>query len=174
MGRDYVSDFRKFVDETLGDGPFDAQVAAEEIVYKLNQVDPDLLSGFLMLHAAKLAKDVIVASTASRKAHERTTAKPKKFFNDAKLAEIRNDTSQLKTWLETELTTVEGEKKRLGDMNGGQVIYASRQIGTRANQLLMTSMFLKKIGEKVGTRKVKEVYTEQQLVTMWVGLNGPR
>jgi hypothetical protein len=169
--RDPVHEIRKYVDDELdraGDTYIVGTLAAR-IVDRLREDDPGLLAEFLNAHAATIIADMVSSVIRAQRNYVKANS-GRSVFSDAVKRYEAGDTLALGSWLDTMyVINTNAQRKRLGDMIGEELEWAAQDYAIRARGNLIQSAFLKALAEKVGSKTVSEVYTDEQIARMWQG-----
>lgn len=169
--RNYVAELRAIIDAETAKGPYVAAAVASHVVRKLRVTDPDLLLGFIEAQAEYLVRQMILQRDCSTRTHARLTASRSVFRESSKLHEA-GQADAMTAWLHVPFVLEEGERKRLADLTAADLAFVADRYEQRANDNLMMAAFLRALKRKVGRKTVGEVYTDQQLVSMWQSLAG--
>lgn len=167
--RNYAADLRAVIDAETGGGPYVSRVVAEHVVEKLRATDPELLQGWLDEQAEHFVWQLINDRDRSTRSHVRRTARAAAFATDADAAE-KGDTERLVRWMTVPFVTEDGSRKRLAVMRKPDLLFVADSYEARAREDKLHAAFMRAIARKVGNREVQEVYTDEQLSTMWHSL----
>lgn len=172
--RDYVADMRAAIDKATEATPYSAPSVAMKLVSTLRQTDMDLLTGWLDYMAVSIVLEAISARDQSARSHLRATASRSVFADAAKDAATGN-IATLKGFLNVPWTLRNGDRKPLGDFNKDDLLKTAQDYGTRSAQNLMNEAFMRAIAKKVPLgRQVRDVFTDEQLSTIWASLGNPK
>ncbi len=171
--RDYIGEMRAIIDIETEIGPYSSAEVAAYIVGKLRGDDPELLQGFLDLHAEYLVRSMINKRDASTRAHARRTSRAAAFAQAAQDWED-GDIHALDGWLRIPIVVADGTRKPLSDLTAVDLTYAADQYHHRARENKMMAAFLRAVGKQLGTKVVSEVYSEDQLTAMWRSIDKDR
>jgi hypothetical protein len=186
MSRDFVSEMREYI-ELRTQGTFSAPTKAQDIVAELQANDPKLLRGWLELQAVTLVRDLINQRNRSERAYNRTIAgrdpQTRSVFRSAITAAEAGDTTaaaalseelelRQSNFLGERYLIEDGRQKALGDMTRADLNFAADSYKELAKGNLLQEAFLRAIANKVKTRTVGEIFTEETIARMWLSLPG--
>lgn len=184
--RDYSSEMNDFINSRLHIAN-SAPALARIIVNELLEEDEDLFNGWLALHALELVRKAIGDRHRSERSRNRTIAlrepvlkaKMQVAAAQASVGNLR-PAAELSTELNVNKTTKflaenyiqDGEFISLGEMRRPhrQRVAAYHQTMGRAH--LIRRAFILAIDERCGEEATGDVYTEEELSTLWRKLNG--
>lgn len=168
--RSYGLEVRQIVD-SFCQGTWTAPQSAIRVVEYLRANDPELLAGFLDLHAVAIIRDMINERDRSTRSHNRQTASRSVFRNAAEAFDD-GDPEPLTTHFLSELYIVEdGTKKALKDMRAEDLTFAANEYRRRSRELQMQEAFLRALAKKCKTQSVGAVFDEDQIALMWISLS---
>ena len=167
--RNYAAEMRAVIDAETGDGPYVSRVVAENVVAKLRATNAELLQGWLDSQAEHFVWQLINDRDRSTRSHVRRAAKPAAFAEDAAAAEA-GDRARLIRWMNVPYVTEDGSRKRLGVMRKNDLLFVADSYDAQARENKMHAAFMRAIARKVGNREVQQVYSDEQLTTMWNSL----
>lgn len=148
-----------------------ASTAAHKVVDWLVRNDPDLLNEFLAMHAVPLIRDIINREASRVRSQNRHHARRSVFARAATYFESTGDPSLLHTEFLNEEYAVDGNRRlKLADMRASDLLFVVKRYESQAAEIVMRSHFLRALADRCGDRPVREVFTEQQLATMWNSL----
>jgi hypothetical protein len=169
--RHYGREIRALIDDRCT-GQYSAPQVAAEIVEWLIANDPDLLLGYLHVHAVTLVRQAINDRDRSTRTHNRVTAR-RKLFAEAAGAFEDGEPEQLVTHFLSEVHTVkDGSKRKLAEMTGSDLLYVANAYRQQAHDLRMRDSFLRALAGHCGDKTVGDMYTEEQLAKMWGSIAG--
>lgn len=171
MGSDFVAEMRAVIDEATGVGPYVSRVVAAEIVEKLRESNPDLLSGWLDLQAEQLVWREINDRDRSFRAQARATASRRR-FGDAVDAAEGGDSEPLRRLLDMPFVIASGERVPLAVMTGVDCGFVADGYQRSARRAQMHAALLRALERRVGTDRVEDHYTEEQLRALWQSFGG--
>lgn len=170
--RDYGADMRAVIDAETSEGPYVAVVVAEHIVEKLTATDPELLIGWLRVHAVSLVREAITRIDRSTRASARLTAGARRFSAAVDAAED-GDTEQLVSFLDCAYVVDEDDsRKRLGEMTAADLRFVADSYDRRAAENAMNATFMRALAKKVGKGRVSDHFTDEQVAEMWLSISG--
>jgi hypothetical protein len=167
--RNYAAELRAVIDAETAGGPYVSRAVAEHVVEKLRATDRELLSGWLDAQAEHFVWQLINDRDRSTRSHARASSKPNAFNKDAK-ATGGGDRASLARWLTVPFVVEDGSRKRLADMSKDDLLFVGDAYDAQARENKMTAAFMRAIARKVGTKTVKDHYTDEQLSVMWQSL----
>jgi hypothetical protein len=173
--RDVNGEMRKVIEEELdrhADAPWVAASVAVDLVERLRQDDPELLNKWLEHQAVRVVRGAIVGLEGARRQQARIKAerrRPPSVF--AKALEQYEETGRRETlaaWLDTTfIVTAKNQRKTLGDMDQEDLRFAADNYTRSARALGMQAAFLRVLANRVGAKKVSEVFDEEELSRIW-------
>lgn len=169
--RDYVGEMNNLVAAETGHGPYVSRIVAEHVVAKLRALDPDLLNGWLQVGAEQFVWQMINDRDRSTRARARA-AKPRTAFAEAAEKYATGDASALDGWLDVPYTLDGGTRKRMGDLTSDDLLEVAASYETRAANNRLEAMWLRAIAKRVGSGKVADHFTDDQLADMRASLTG--
>lgn len=170
--RDPVRTIRKYVDAELEQAgeTYIAGVIAARIVDRLADEDPALLLQFLQAHAIQIITRMIGEITRSQRSYTRAVTARRVFAGAVERHQEGNEHA-LASWHNVMyVVNTDQQRKRLGDMDHDELMWASQDYNARARGNLLQSAFLRALANKVGARTVGEVYTEEEITRMWASV----
>lgn len=172
LGRDLAREVRAVVDEELNQAgdTYVAGLIAQKVVARLRQEDPELLTKFLDQHAITIVTRMVGDISRSLKTHARAQSGREQFRKAVERQEAGQPRA-VASWLDTVyVVTTDEQRKRLRDMDKQDLEYAITDYTTRARVNAMQAAFLRALAKKIGARTVGEVYSDQELSTMWTSV----
>lgn len=166
MERNYVAEMRALIDEETSHGPYISASIAEKIVEKLLVNDPQLLEGWLHAQAVQLIRHAINQRDSSMRTHARQTASRSVFAKAAQEAQEGN-MEPLSKFLDTRYVVEGGIRLRLADMREPQLNFVANSYQRRAQDALLQQAFLRALARKVGSDRVEDHFTEEELARLW-------
>lgn len=170
LTRDYATEMRKLIDSEAV-GTYIPGLVAAAIVEKLRVIDPNLLTGWLDAQAEQFLRMAINDRDRSQRTAARHSLKRSVFAADTKAAEA-GEPDRLVRWLDIRFTIADGNHAPLKDLTGTDLQYVSETYENRARENQLTAAFLTAIAKKIGTGRVSEHFTDEQLDLMWGSLGG--
>jgi hypothetical protein len=170
--RNYMTEMRALIDATCV-GTWSAPGVAVAIVEDLRATDPELLAGFLDLCAVAVLTRLINDRDQSARSYNRKTAS-RSVFKEAAEKHEQGDAAPLKqlTYFLQELYIVEdGTKMPLKNMRTPELTFAADDFAKRARQNAMQEAFLRALARRCGDKPVGEIYTEDEVATMWLAVS---
>jgi len=170
--RDYLTEMRVLIDSKIKDDRYIPELVAKQIVETLRESDPELLAGWLELHAADFLRTTIISIGRSKRTHVRTTAKGKSFRAAATHATKTGDTKPLQNFLDVRYAVdINGTRKKLPDMMTMDLMFVAEGYANTAKRSALISSFMRKLAIKVGVDKVSDHFSDEQLLKMWSSLS---
>ncbi|MEV4521430.1 hypothetical protein AB0J77_14475 [Micromonospora tulbaghiae] len=171
MSRDYVAEMRSVIDAETSHGPYSSPIVAEHIVEKLRATDPDLLAGWLDAQAVGIIRHAINLRDCSVRSRVRATSSRSVFARQAAEHEA-GDRTALSGWLSVVHVVGDGSRKRLAEMQAEDLAYVADDYGRRAAENALAESFLRALARKVGSGKVADHFTDEQLTELWQSITG--
>jgi hypothetical protein len=172
--RDFNAEMNEKIVETFAeiDGDFVSSIVAWDLVTKLMETDPELLSGWLHLHAKSFVAGVLNSHVRSFRAKARSQAKASAFATAARRFEATGDISDLGGWFNVRyVVDDQSTQRRLGEMSQADLLFVASRYGRTARTLLLEEAFHRALAARVGNRTVADVFTEDQISEMYRGLS---
>jgi hypothetical protein len=160
MTRNYAADMRALIDEATADGPYVPRIIATELTEKLRVNDPDLLHGWLTEQAEHFLWQAINDRDRSRRASATHQIRRGAFSEAAQ-------TGTTSSYLNLPFTVQDGSRRSLGSLRKPDLLYVSADYQRRADENGFLATVMAAIAKKIGDKTVSEVYTEEQLRTMF-------
>lgn len=151
-----------------------SRAATQTVQYLLNH-DPDLLSAFLESHAVDLIRTLISRQAASARSRNRVTARRSVFERAARHFEDTGDDTMLHTNFLAEEYAVSGNRRmRLREMRAEELLFVATRYRTQAVEMQMREAFLRALAARCEDegRTVGELFSEEELATMWNSITG--
>jgi hypothetical protein len=157
--RDYAVEMRDAITAAVPDGDYIAAVIATELVEKLAVNDPDLLAGWLNLHAISIVTTLLASRDRSVRGMLQRRKGARQFANAAST----DDVTGLSLFRDVRYVVDDADTRRpLGEMTGPDCRFAAAAYDREAKPLQMESAFLKALGRKAGKRQVQDVMSEEK------------
>lgn len=169
MTRDYVAEVRAIVDVETERGPYVPAQVADKVVAWLQHHDPELLTGFLQSHAARLVRTMINDRDRSARTHARQHAS-RSVFRGALAQFVAGQYNALDQWLTIPIAVDGNVRKPLATLTAEDLQHAASRYRDHAQRNAMMATFLHTLSTKVGDGTVADRYTDEQLATMWRSL----
>ena len=169
--RDYVREMRDFLAKNPPKGDVIASDHAEKLVKRLQQRDPDLLSGWLMVNAvALLSADIRRTWVNERRTKART---------EMAKAMQRGDSGAMKraaqTVFDTERFVVDNKNtwRILGDMTKKDHTFVAAKYDERSQEAHVRAAFHRALARRLtGNQKTSDVITVADYLEIWHKLVG--
>jgi hypothetical protein len=169
LKRDLARDIRAIVDQEIdrsGD-TYIAAVVAGRVVAKLRDEDPELLTKFLDQHAVPIITRMVADISRAQKTYARNNSN-RKLFSEAADRQERGEPRAVAAWLDTlYVVTIDQQRKRLRDMDKDDLEFAINDYTERARVNALQAAFLRALAKRIGARTVGEMYSDEELSTMW-------
>ena len=170
MSRDFAAEMRALMEAERGGPDFDKAVARDNLVEKLRATDGELWFGWLDLvgpdtvweHLDRLDRSARAKAIASAQRHT---------FAAAAEEHAKGNPEPLRQFLDMPIQ-VGGTSKPLYSLYATDVWTAKQSYDARARDNRLKGALLGAIYKKLGSRSVGDVYTEEQLHTMWRSIGG--
>jgi hypothetical protein len=157
--RDYAAEMRDVITAAVPESDYIAAVIATELVEKLAVNDPDLLAGWLNLHAISILTQLLAARDRSVRATMQRRAGARRFGDAAST----DDVTGLSLFRDVRYVVDDADTRRpLGEMTGADCRFAAAAYDREAKPLQMESAFLKALGKKAGRKCVQDVMSEEK------------
>jgi hypothetical protein len=174
ISRDLAGSLRLIIDQEIEKaGPVwtSAEVAAR-VVTHLRINDPELLAKWLDAQAVPIIRGAITSIRASRRASAAGARnKSASVFQEAVRKYEAGDESALSPWLDTDFViNQDQQRKRLGDMEQEDLVYAAEAYTDQARYSTMKAAFLRAIANRVGAGTVEQVFSNEDLARLWRSL----
>lgn len=153
-----------------------AAAVALNVVERLREQDPELLTKFLDQHAVTVIHREILNLEGSKKfqaraSSERTEKAKASVFSNAVSRYEGGQKQALTPWLDTVyVVTSNNLRRRLADMDKEDLEYAANQYINRARANELQAAFLRALANRVGAGTVADVLEEEQLSRIWRSL----
>lgn len=172
--RDYNAEMNELILEIVKtDGDFVPPIEAWNLVTKLMETDPDLLNGWLHLHAKAFVSERIRYHLKSDRARVRQRSAVSAFAAAARRFESSGDSDALAGWLNLRYVIDErSTQRRLSEMTREDLMFVATRYERSARTALLEEAFHRAIAARVGDRTVGEVFSEEELSAMYRNLRG--
>lgn len=173
--RDFIAEMGQAVEDAIPEGDYVASVAAAELVERLREQDPELLSGYLHLKAAVILADVIARRSNSKRQAARLGA-PRKAFAEAARTFADGDATALHPFAAEYVVDDENTRRTVASMTADDCRFVASKYEESARISKLEAAFHRAVGKKVGSQVIGEVFTEAQYLEMYrsVTQSGPR
>lgn len=161
--RDYAVEMSEWIVKSLPDGDYTPTILAADILTDLQQNDPDLLGGWLMLNAGSLITSTLRGMRAKDRANNRRSA-GRGAFSDAADRFAAGDAKPLRSFLDTTRHRIEGGvNRKLGDMTAADCLYVADKYAGESRTLEFQAVFLQVLARKIGNGTVRDTYDNEKL-----------
>lgn len=166
--RDFAAEMNVLIQARLdASATYQSTAVAGEIVADLAENDPELLQGWLVLHAHELIRTAVNRIGQAQRARNRVISTRKTFGNATQKFQETGDKEVLTTWLSTPYVADENNNRlQLGEMKAQDLTFAAGYYQKLADSNAFEAQFLAALAKKVGRGKVSDQYTEEQLGQM--------
>lgn len=173
--RDYIAEMGQAVEDAIPEGDYVASVVAAELVERLREEDPELLSGYLHLKAAVILADVVARRSNGKRQAARLGA-PRKAFAEAASRFGEGDVTALHPFAAEYVVDETNTRRTVANMTAGDCRFVASKYEESARISKLEAAFHRAVGKKIGARLVGEVFTEAQYLDMYrsVTQSGPR
>lgn len=168
--RNYAADMRAYIDERTSRGPYVSREIANEIVAALEVDDPDLLEGWLYAQAELMIWSAINQRDRSIRSKTRHSASAS-VFEKASQAHAEGDSVPLRRFLDLPFVVADGTRCKLAELVATDLRYVASGYDQRAKESAMNAAFFRALAQKVGRKKVGDVFSEEKIAAMWNSLN---
>lgn len=173
--RDYIDEMRALIDLYRKEEGYNAAVAAHNIASRLAREDPDLLHGYMSLHAVSTIRSAMQAIDASTRSYARSHSAASVFAEAAAEHEAGNPEPIQQGFLQA-VYVVNGsnDRKRLSQMHREDVMYVVERYEERSKTAAMQAAFLKAVARTIGDGTVGEAWNNVQLAELYETITGKR
>ena len=171
--RDYSADMLAVLADALPNGDVVLPVVAAELAGKLRANDPDLLAGWLDLHAEHVLTDVLGMRLRSGRARHRAQAGASAFA-EASAARDAGDGEALSVF---DLRYVVGDDnrwRRLGEMTAVDHLYVADHYAHQSHAAALLEAFHRAVAKKVGKRTTAAALDEAQYSRLFRSIVGAK
>jgi hypothetical protein len=170
--RDFAAEMKDLIEKYTHEDSYIPSLVAHKIVEHLEEHDPDLLHGWLREHAVQWVRQTINMRDSAQRLHAHRNKKKSAFSEMAEKYSQTGDPTELQQFLDTRYEVdASGTRLRLADMQGKHLEYASSKYQARANANRMSAAFLKALSLRVGSDRVSDHFSEEELSAMWASLH---
>jgi hypothetical protein len=172
--RDVNALMNEFILEIVDvEGDIVPPVEAWNLVTKLIETDPELLSAWLHLHAKSFIAEHIRFHLKSARSRARSRATSAAFGESARRFAATGDTAELAGWMNVRyFVDSQSTQRRLGDMTREDLLFVASHYDRTARSALLEEAFTRALAAQVGSRTVAEVFTEEQISEMYRSFRG--
>jgi hypothetical protein len=169
--RDYAAEMSALFDQAAGAGDCVLAVLAAELAGKLRAGDPELLAGWLDLHAQAAIADALGTRLRSYRARTRGQAAAGAFAKAAAAQEAGDDQA-LSAYDVRHVVDDADTWRRVADMTGPDHIYVANTYQQQARTAAMLAAFHHAVAKKIGKRATSAVMTEPQYERLYRSIVG--
>jgi hypothetical protein len=169
--RDYGSEVREIVDKFCVDN-WTAPSVATKVVDHLITSDPDLLHGFLRMHAHGIIRDMVTSAHRSIRTYNRIQASRSVFKEAADQFEQGNEEPLRTGFLQESYALEDGSWRPLKDLRAEELSFVAGRLENQAATMAMRAAFLRALARRCGDTPVGDVFSEVQLAKLWNSLTG--
>lgn len=172
--RNFTVEMSELIAKRTDRPPYEPAVVAQEIVDHLLANDPELLRGYLEIHASAILREAITRRAGSMRMMARKSAsgaRMKEIVDSVasgtvgSLADIRD------RWLNCSFELGDRQQHLLRTMRKDDLLHVAGDYDQRAAQNATEAAFFRALAEKVADKTVGEVFTEEQIVALRAGLS---
>lgn len=171
-GRNYAADMDKAIADAIPEGDYAAGVVAQDLVNRLREEDPDLLFGFVMMHATKTVTDLIARRSNATRQLLRINAPRARFRKAAETFEQTGDATELSVFKVEFVVDDQDTRRRVGDLTAQDCNYVASCYEATAKRAAMEAAFHRAIGKKVGLGRVRDVMDEDTYLRLYKSITG--
>ena len=173
--RDFITEMTQAVEAAIPAGDYVASVVAAELVERLREQDPELLSGYLHLKAAVILADVVARRSNSKRQANRIGA-PRRAFAEAARSFSGGDAAALSPFAAEYVVDEANTRRTVANMTADDCRFVASKYEDAARISKLEAAFHRAVGKKIGARLVGEVFTEAQYLEMYRSItqSGPR
>ncbi len=172
-GRDFLGEMSDLIDAVLPDGDYVAPVVAHDLVEKLRANDTELLAGWLDVRAEVTMTAYISDRIKNRRQSSRESTARGVFGAAAERFATTGDGAALRH--ATAISPFDAEhvvndgllRRRVGEMTGPDHLFVAKEYADAKQTAALLESFHKAVAKKVGDRKTKDVFTEDQYMDMY-------
>lgn len=167
--RDYLSEMGEAIEKAVPDGDYVAPIVAADLVERLREEDPELLSGWLDLRAAVFLADVIARRSNSKRQAARVGA-PRSAFGEAALSfgAGEGDPSALVAFTTEYVVNSENVRRKVADMTGADHRFVASGYADQKATAALLEKFHLAVARKVGDgRRTSDVISEEQYARLY-------
>jgi hypothetical protein len=174
--RDFIAEMSQAVEGAIPEGDYVASVIAAELVERLREQDPELLSGYLHLKAAVILADVVARRSNSKRQAARIGAPRKAFAEAARSFTAGGDVKVLSPFSAEYVVDDENTRRSVANMTADDCRFVASKYEDAARISKLEAAFHRAVGKKIGSSVIGEVFTEAQYLEMYrsVTQQGPR
>lgn len=155
------------------DGDIVPPIEAWNLVSKLLEIDPELLSDWLHLHAKSFLSERIRFHLRSDRSRARVRASSSAFATAARRFEQSGNAVELDGWMNVRyVVDHQSTQRRLGEMTREDLLFVASNYDRTARIALLEEAFHRALAHRVGSRTVGEVFTEDQISEMYRSIRG--
>ena len=164
--RNVIETMNELIDQATEGQELVARLIADDIITRLRQTDPGLLTEWLDARAGETLGAFIAARLNSRRSYARSMHSRSVFAQAAEEFEETGDKEAFaifETWV---VISPDNRRRRFGDLRKEDCEFVSAQYGLSRKEAELYERFYTKLAEKIGDRTIREVYTEAQVRAM--------
>ncbi|MEV6737944.1 hypothetical protein AB0N14_13815 [Streptomyces sp. NPDC051104] len=174
--RDYIAEMRQAVEDAIPAGDYVASVVAAELVDRLREEDPELLSGWLHLKAPVILADVVARQSNSKRQAARIAAPRRAFAEAARSFSTDGDVRALSPFAAEYVVDEANTRRTVAHMTADDCRFVASRYEEAARISKLEAAFHRAVAKKIGGQVIGEVFTEEQYLEMYrsVTQQGPR
>jgi hypothetical protein len=185
MTRDFSAEMQAAIDsETAGDS-YQAAIVADRIVTKLRTTDPELLSGWLDLHAASILRETIGRRDSAIRVQARNETSRRRFSEGLNghvaqtmvtqaESDIQDDSKSplraIRWFTVPYVVDPQNQRKRLKDLSSEDLAFVEGEYEKREMENRMEKRFIQALATRVTTGVVADHFTEKQILVVRLAL----
>lgn len=171
--RNYLEEMNAAIDAATAGVAYIPPVVGQELTKRLLAEDPDLLRGWLYLLAPEFIRMTINKRDHLRRSRSRTASQER--FGRALTDHEAGDSSELLRYagghyLGMRFAVETGERLPLGALGAADLKFIANTYHNRAERNSLREEVIRQVAARVGDRTVGEVYTEEELRTIFESL----
>lgn len=164
--RDYQAEIEGLIKEATQGSGWAAPIVAKQLFEQLEAEDPELLQGWLQEMALPLLTKAVGDYVRAQRAEARRNTKGKE-FRDAVAAHAAGDENALSVYLATHVVGPGHTRKRACDMTGPEHLKVGQWYERAGVESLTMGSFHVAVAARVGNRRTREVFSQQQYEDMY-------
>lgn len=169
--RDYAAEMNAALAQVAPAGDYVLGVLAGEFVDKLRVNDPELLAGWLDLHAAPVVADLLGRHLRAARQRQRNQASAGAFSNAA-AAHAAGDAEALSPFEVRFVVDADETWRRVGDMTGPDHLFVAARYRQQEATAAMLAAFHAAVAKRVGKRTTAAVLSAEQYGRLYRSITG--
>lgn len=171
--RNFFADMHELMSAEYEAAGGDRAIARDNIVKKVRATDQELWFGWLDWKGPALVREELKRFDTKTRGETKREARDgrRTAYAHAAAEHERGNPAPLRQFMDMPIT-INGGSKPLGSLYATDLLLAKAGYDKRAADNRMMGAFLNAVRKKIGERRVDEVWTEEQLKTMWLSIVG--